>query len=104
MLSNYMEVQNNILNTCQSIFSKFIDDNYKSLNNFIIGERYVGAYKMNDHNESNNSKDVTRTINYCMLKYTDTFNKSLEQIKKYYKKDIQNYFNIIKISEKSYNH
>lgn len=99
-----MEVQNNILNTCQSIFSKFIDDNYKSLNNFIIGERYVGAYKMNDHNESNNSKDVTRTINYCMLKYTDTFNKSLEQIKKYYKKDIQNYFNIIKISEKSYNH
>ena len=98
-----MEVQNNILNTCQSIFSKFIDDNYKSLNNFIIGERYVGAYKMNDHNESNNSKDVTRTINYCMLKYT-TFNKSLEQIKKYYKNDIQNYFNIIKISEKSYNH
>ncbi|HEY6588838.1 MAG TPA: hypothetical protein VIY98_11150 [Nitrososphaeraceae archaeon] len=78
MLSNYMEVQNNILNTCQSIFSKFIDDNYKSLNNFIIGERYVGAYKMNDHNESNNSKDVTRTINYCILKYTDTFNKSLE--------------------------
>ena len=79
MLSNYMELQNNIFNNYQAIFSKFIDDTSKSYwNNFIIGERYVGAYKMNDHNESNNSKDVTRTINYCILKYTDTFNKSLE--------------------------
>ena len=73
-----MKLQNNIFYYYQSIFSKFIDDNYKSLNNFIIGERYVGAYRMNDHNESNNSKDGTRTINYCILKYTDTFNKSLE--------------------------
>ena len=30
MLSNYMKLQNNIFYYYQSIFSKFIDDNYKS--------------------------------------------------------------------------
>ena len=39
-----------------------------------------------------------------MLKYTDTFNKSLELFQKYYNEGIQNYFNIINTSGKSYNH
>jgi hypothetical protein len=47
MLSNYMELQNNIFNNYQAIFSKLIDDTSKSYwNNFIIGERYTDAYKM----------------------------------------------------------
>ena len=105
MLSEYMELQNNIFNNYQSIFSKFIDDTSKSYwNNFIIGGRYTGAYKMNDNNESDNTKNVTRTINDCILGYTETFNKSLELVQKYYNKGIQNYFNIINTSEKSYNH
>jgi hypothetical protein len=105
MLSNYMELQNNISNNYQPIFSKFIDDTSKSYwNNFIIGERYTGAYKMNDNKETDTRKDVTRTINDYMLKYTDTFNKSLELFQKYYNESIQNYFNIINTSGKSYNH
>jgi hypothetical protein len=103
MLSNYMELQNNIFNNYQAIFSKLIDDTSKSYwNNFIIGERYTRAYKMNE--ESDTTKDVTSTINDYMLKYTDTFNKSLELFQKYYYEGIQNYFNIINTSGKSYNH
>ena len=103
MLSNYMELQNNIFNNYQAIFSKLIDDTSKSYwNNFIIGERYTRAYKMNE--ESDTTKDVTSTINDYMLKYTDTFNKSLELFQKYYNEGIQNYFNIINTSGKSYNH
>ena len=105
MLSSYLELQNNIFNNYQAIFSKFIDDTSKSYwNNFIIGERYTGVYKMNDNKESDTTKDVTRTINDYMLKYTDTFNKSLELFQKYYNEGIQNYFNIINTSGKSYNH
>ena len=103
MLSNYMELQNNIFNNYQAIFSKLIDDTSKSYwNNFIIGERYTRAYKMNE--ESDTTKDVTSTINDYMLKYTDTFNKSLDLFQKYYYEGIQNYFNIINTSGKSYNH
>lgn len=103
MLSNYMELQNNIFNNYQAIFSKLIDDTSKSYwNNFIIGERYTRAYKMNE--ESDTTKDVSSTINDYMLKYTDTFNKSLELFQKYYYEGIQNYFNIINTSGKSYNH
>ena len=103
MLSNYMELQNNIFNNYQAIFSKLIDDTSKSYwNNFIIGERYTRAYKMNE--ESDTTKDVTSTINDYMLKYTDTFNKSLELFQNYYNECIQNYFNIINTSGKSYNH
>jgi hypothetical protein len=105
MLSNYMELQNNIFNNYQAIFSKLIDDTSKSYwNSFIIGERYTSAYKMNDNKESGTTKDVTSTINDYMLKYTDTFNKSLELFQKYYNEGIQNYFNIINTSGKSYNH
>lgn len=103
MLSNYMELQNNIFNNYQAIFSKLIDDTSKSYwNNFIIGERYTRAYKMNE--ESDTTKDVTSTINDYMLKFTDTFNKSLELFQTYYYEGIQNYFNIINTSGKSYNH
>ena len=103
MLSNYMKLQNNIFNNYQAIFSKLIDDTSKSYwNNFIIGERYTRAYKMNE--ESDTTKDVTSTINDYRLKYTDTFNKSLELFQKYYYEGIQNYFNIINTSGKSYNH
>ena len=103
MLSNYMELQNNIFNNYQAIFSKLIDDTSKSYwNNFIIGERYTRAYKMTE--ESDTTKDVTSIINDYMLKYTDTFNKSLELFQKYYYEGIQNYFNIINTSGKSYNH
>ena len=105
MLSNYMELQNNIFNNYQAIFSKLIDDTSKSYwNNFIIGERYTAAYKMNYNKESDTTKDVTSRINDYMLKYTDTFNKSLELFQKYYNEGIQNYFNIINTSGKSYNH
>jgi len=68
MLSNYMELQKNIFNNYQAIFSKLIDDTSKSYwNNFIIGERYTGVYKMNDNKESDTTKDVTSTINDYML-------------------------------------
>jgi hypothetical protein len=54
MLSNYMELQNNIFDNYQAIFSKLIDDTSKSYwNNLIIGERYTGAYKMNDYKRYN---------------------------------------------------
>jgi hypothetical protein len=105
MLSNYMELQNNIFNNYQAIFSKLIYNNSKSYwNNFIIGERYIVAYKMNGNKESDTTKDVTSTINDYMLIRTDTFNNSLELFQKYYNEGIQNYFNIINTSGKSYNH
>jgi hypothetical protein len=44
MLSNYVELQNNIFNHYQAIFSKLIDDTSKSYwNNFIIEERYING-------------------------------------------------------------
>ena len=45
--NNYVELQNNILNTYQSVLSRFIDDVSKSYwNNFRIPERYADVYQL----------------------------------------------------------
>jgi hypothetical protein len=41
MLSNYMELQNNIFNNYQAIFSKLIDDTSKSYWNIFLLEKDI---------------------------------------------------------------
>jgi hypothetical protein len=66
-------------------------------------ERYTGTYNRFNHNGTDNTIDCTRTIYDVMLGYTNTFNKLLELVQKYYNEVIKNYFNFISNSEKSYN-
>ena len=39
---------------------------------------------------------ATNKINDAVLRYTETFNKSIEVAQKYYNDSIQNYFNFLK--------
>ena len=92
--NNYVELQNNILDTYQSAFSKFINDTNKSYwNNYRVPQRYSEAYNKNNQNVIDNTINATRKSHEFVLASTETFNKSIEIAQKYYSESTQNYFN-----------
>ncbi|HET9805598.1 MAG TPA: hypothetical protein VFP49_01685, partial [Nitrososphaeraceae archaeon] len=78
-------------------FSKFINDtsNNKSYwNNFVIPEQTFNIYNKINQNIIDNTINNTRTIHEFIVEYTETFNKSIELVQKYYNDGIKNYFNL----------
>src|SRR5918995_1857672 len=76
---NYSQLQNNILNSYQSAFSKFINDasdNNKSYN-FAVLEQ-IKLYNKINQNMLDNTINNTRTIHEFLVEYIDIFNKSIE--------------------------
>jgi hypothetical protein len=97
---NYNQLQNNILNTHQSAFSKLIDDapDNKSYN-FAVLEQLKMYIKINQ-NIIDSTINNTRTIHESLGEYTETFNKSIELAQQYYSGGIKNYFNFGKKIER----
>ena len=90
---NYSQLQNNILNSYQSAFSKFINDasdNNKSYN-FAVLEQ-IKLYNKINQNMLDNTINNTRTIHEFLVEYIDIFNKSIELGQEYYRDGIKNYF------------
>jgi hypothetical protein len=91
---NYNLLQNNILNTYQSAFSKFINntsDDNKSYN-FAVLEQLKVFNKINQ-NMLDNAINNTRTIHELLTEYMEILNKSMELGQEYYRDGIKNYFN-----------
>jgi hypothetical protein len=98
-----MELQRNFANAFQSVFSKFIDDTYKSYwNNYLYPQRYTDVYNKTNQNVTDNTVNCTRRINDLALASAETFNKSIESAQKYYNEAAQNYLNFVNKIEKSY--
>ena len=97
--NNYIELQNNLLNTYQSAFSKFINDtsNNKSYwNNFVIPQQTFNIYNKINQNIIDNIINNTRTTHEFIVEYIETFNKSLEIAQEYYNNGIKNFFNLLR--------
>ena len=91
---NYNLLQNNILNTYQSAFSKFINntsDDNKSYNFAALEQLKV--YNKINQNMIDNAINNTRTIHELLTEYIEIFNKSIELGQEYYRDGIKNNFN-----------
>jgi len=103
--NSYGELQNNILNTYKSVFSRFLDgvSNKSNWNNFGFPERYIDVYnKTNQTITDNNTINCTGRLNEFALTSTESYNKSIEIAQKYYNEFVQNYFNFVNKIGKSY--
>ncbi len=101
--NSYGELQNNILNTYKSVFSRFLDGVSKSnWNNFGFPERYIDVYNKTNQTITDNTINCTRRLNEFALTSTESYNKSIEIAQKYYNEFVQNYFNFVNKIGKSY--
>ena len=91
---NYNLLQNNILNTYQSAFSKFINntsDDNKSYNVAVLEQ--IKVFNKINQNIIDNAINNTRTIHELLTEYIEIFNSSIELGQEYYRDGIKNYFN-----------
>ena len=99
--SNFMEEQNNIINTYHSIYSKQLDEIIDdSFNNPKTMEEYSNTCSEINRNLRNNQNNTTRIINNIMDKNMDTFLKSIEITQKFYRDVVQSYCNYIMMFKK----
>jgi hypothetical protein len=94
---NYNLLQNNILNTYQSAFSKFINntsDDNKSYNVAVLEQ--IKVFNKINQNMIDNAINNTRTIHELLTEYIEIVNKSIELGQEYYRDGIKNYFNFRK--------
>ena len=64
IINNYVELQKNIANTSQSVFSRFINDTSNSYwNNFTSPQRYTDAYNKTNQTITDNTINCTRRLN-----------------------------------------
>ena len=99
---NYSQLQNNILNSYQSAFSKFINDtsdNNKSYN-FAALEQLKMYNKINQ-NMIDSTINTTRTTHELLTEYIEIFNKLIELGQEYYSDGIKNYFKFGKKIERT---
>ena len=95
-------MQKNLLETYQSVISRFLDITSKSYrNNSTSPQRYTDIYNKTNQTITDNTVTATNRINDVVLGSTETFNKSIEISQKYYNESIQNYFNFLKKIEES---
>jgi hypothetical protein len=91
---NYNLLQNNIVNTYQSAFSKFINntsDDNKSYNVTVLEQ--IKVFNKINQNIIDNAINNTRTIHELLTEYIEIVNKSIELGQEYYRDGIKNYFN-----------
>ena len=99
--SNFMEEQNNIINTYHSIYSKQLDEIIDdSFNNPKTMEEYSNTCNEIIRNLMNKQDNPTRIINNIMDKNMDTFLKSIEIAQKFYRDVVQSYCNYIMMFKK----
>ncbi len=99
---NYSQLQNNILNSYKSAFSKFINDasdNNKSYN-FTALEQLKMYNKINQ-NMIDSAINTTRTTHELLTEYIEIFNKLIELGQEYYSDGIKNYFKFGKKIERT---
>jgi hypothetical protein len=91
---NYNLLQNNIVNTYQSAFSKFINntsDDNKSYNVAVLEQ--IKVFNKINQNIIDNAINNTRTIHELLTEYIEIVNKSIELGQEFYRDGIKNYFN-----------
>ena len=96
-IDNYNLLQNNIFNTYQSAFSKFInntsDDNKSNKSYNVAVLEQIKVFNKINQNMIDNAINNTRTIHELLTEYIEIFNKSIELGQEYYRDGIKNYFN-----------
>ena len=103
ILNNYVELQKNLLNSFQSVFSRFINDTSKSyFNNFTAPHQYADAYNKTNQTITDNTLNYTHRVNDFAVTSTESFNKSIEIAQKYYNEAVQNYLNFVNKIGRSY--
>jgi hypothetical protein len=102
--TNFVELQKNLLDTYQSVISRFLGDASKSYStNAISPQAYTDLYNKTNQTITDNTINATNRLNDAVLGSTETFNKSIEIAQKYYNDSIQNFFNFLKKIERSSN-
>jgi hypothetical protein len=102
--NNYIELQKNMINVCQSSYSQMLNNVYRTYwNNFMIPERYVDVYNKVNENRSENITNSSKIVNGALIGIAEMFNNTLELTQKFYLNAFQNYFNYVKKIEKYYN-
>ena len=103
VLNSYVELQKNLLNSFQSVFSRFINDTSKSyLNNFTASQQNTDAYNKTNQTITDNTLNYTQRVNDFAVTSTESFNKSIEIAQKYYNEAVQNYLNFVNKIGRSY--
>jgi hypothetical protein len=103
VLNSYVELQKNLLNSFQSVFSRFINDTSKSyLNNFTASQQNTDAYNKTNQTITDNALNYTQRVNDFAVTSTESFNKSIEIAQKYYNEAVQNYLNFVNKIGRSY--
>ena len=91
---NYNLLQNNILNTYQSAFSKFINNTSDDNNSYNVAVlEQIKVFNKINQNMIDNAINNTRTIHELLTEYIEIVNKSIELGQEYYRDGIKNYFN-----------
>ncbi|HET9807860.1 MAG TPA: hypothetical protein VFP49_13230, partial [Nitrososphaeraceae archaeon] len=65
-------------------------------------QRYSEVYNKNNQIVIDNTINATRKSHELILASTETFNKLIEIVQKYYNDSVQNYFNFVNNIGKSY--
>ena len=100
---NFVELQKNLLDTYQSVISRFLEDSSKPYRSSESSQRYTDIYNKTNRTITDNTTNTTNRINDIVIGSTETFNKSIEIAQKYYNDSIQNFFNFLKQIERSSN-
>ena len=99
--NNTIELQTNVFKTYQSSYTQFLDNIYKSWENFRIPERYSETYATFKKNIQNYTVNTTNFINEIAVGGIENFNKSIELTQRYYNDIVQNNFNYARKIERS---
>ena len=102
--NNIIELQKNVFNTYQSSYVQFLDNIYKSWENFKIPERYSETYDTLNKNVQEYTVNATNFVNEIVVGGIENFNRTIELSQRYYNDIVQNNFNYArKIERSSYN-
>jgi ABC-type transporter Mla subunit MlaD len=99
--NNTIELQKNVFNTYQSSYAQFLDNIYKSWENFKIPERYSETYDTLNKNVQEYTVNATNFVNEIVVGGIENFNRTIELSQRYYNDIVQNNFNYARKIERS---
>ena len=91
--NNTLELQKNVFNTYQSPYVQFLDNIYKSWENFKIPERYAETYDTLNKNVQEYTVNSINFVNEIVVGGIENFNRTIEPSLRYYSDIMQNTFN-----------
>jgi hypothetical protein len=101
--NNAIELQRNVFDTYQSLYTQFLDNINKSWKNFNIPQRYSETLNTVDKNIQDYTINSTNFINEIAVGGIENFNKAIELTQRYYNDLVQNNYNYARKIERSYN-